>query len=727
MMKSKEKIFALLLSLTITLTFMPSAVFAVEEAGGAPTVENETADNAADGEGQVSEPAAAEVSDAIDASAGQKNLSMEDEEELLEGFFMKEAELTVKGAGDETPAKNTRGSKLKGNDKVVYDELRSALEGIARGESESAVINVPVSLLAGGQTEFTAEDLGVESIIDGENISNEAIEAFSAKFYFDVDKVITSLIADMPYDLYWFDKVKGWKAELTDKNISAKESEDGVWRIYFKNPDTAWSFKFFVAEGYSKTGAGKTTDINKEKTATTGSAAEKAAEIVKNYSGRSDFQKLKKYKDEICGLVTYENDGLDPDTPYGDIWQVIYVFDGDETTNVVCEGYSKAFKVLCDLSEFRESELMSHIVSGNMEYGPAEDRKGGPHMWNIVHMGDSKNYLVDVTNCDDEEAPTGSTDDLFMKGCSAGTDGFAYVCSGISYSYNDKTRQVYEESELQVSDTDYDQSRDVVCVHDMTHTAEVPATCTKDGVCEFWHCSKCERDFADSEGNRLLKDNEKTIPAHGHSWDAGKVTAQPTGYATGVKTFTCTKCNATREKTIAKLPAPSVKISKTSFTWNKKVQKPTVKVTSGKEVLGSSDYTVKYSNPKSKNVGAYTVTVAYKGRFRGSQKLTYTIVPKGTKLTGASAQKKAAIVKWAKQTSKMSKARVTGYEIQYSRSKSFKSGNKSVKVKGYGKTSGKVAKLASKKTYYFRVRTYMKSGGKTYCSGWSGVKAAKIK
>ena len=46
--------------------------------------------------------------------------------------------------------------------------------------------------------------------------------------------------------------------------------------------------------------------------------------------------------------------------------------------------------------------------------------------------------------------------------------------------------------------------------------------------------------------------------ALGHAWDAGKVTTPATCKDTGVKTFTCTRCNTTRTETIAK----------TEHTWN---------------------------------------------------------------------------------------------------------------------------------------------------------------
>ena len=49
-----------------------------------------------------------------------------------------------------------------------------------------------------------------------------------------------------------------------------------------------------------------------------------------------------------------------------------------------------------------------------------------------------------------------------------------------------------------------------------------------------------------------------TIPAKGHTWDSGKVTTPATTDTTGVKTYTCTACNATKTEAIPKLtPAAS--------------------------------------------------------------------------------------------------------------------------------------------------------------------------
>lgn len=67
-----------------------------------------------------------------------------------------------------------------------------------------------------------------------------------------------------------------------------------------------------------------------------------------------------------------------------------------------------------------------------------------------------------------------------------------------------------------------------------------PATCTETGLTDGISCSVC---------GTVIKAQEE-IPAKGHSWDEGKVTTAATCENAGVKTYTCTVCNATETKTI---------------------------------------------------------------------------------------------------------------------------------------------------------------------------------
>jgi sirohydrochlorin cobaltochelatase len=93
-------------------------------------------------------------------------------------------------------------------------------------------------------------------------------------------------------------------------------------------------------------------------------------------------------------------------------------------------------------------------------------------------------------------------------------------------------------------------------------------------------------------------------------------------------------------------------------------------------------------------------------------------VKKTPSVKSVKAGKKKAAVRISK------KSGVTGYQIQYSTSKSMKKA-KTVKT---AKTSKTVKKLKSGKKYYFRVRTYAKVNGDVYYSKWSRIrKSAKIK
>jgi len=91
-----------------------------------------------------------------------------------------------------------------------------------------------------------------------------------------------------------------------------------------------------------------------------------------------------------------------------------------------------------------------------------------------------------------------------------------------------------------------------------------------------------------------------------------------------------------------------------------------------------------------------------------------------------SASKLSAAKKSLKVTIKKKSSQVTGYQIEYSTSKSFKSKyTKSKTVKSYKTTSTTLKNLKAKKTYYVRVRTYKTINGKKYYSGWSSYKLKK--
>ena len=93
---------------------------------------------------------------------------------------------------------------------------------------------------------------------------------------------------------------------------------------------------------------------------------------------------------------------------------------------------------------------------------------------------------------------------------------------------------------------------------------------------------------------------------------------------------------------------------------------------------------------------------------------------KTTKLKKVKAKKKAVKITWKKISG------VAGYHIQYATNKNFKKAK--IKIINKAKTTSKtIKKLRSKKKYYFRIRTFIKSGNRIICSKWSKAKKAKVK
>ena len=84
----------------------------------------------------------------------------------------------------------------------------------------------------------------------------------------------------------------------------------------------------------------------------------------------------------------------------------------------------------------------------------------------------------------------------------------------------------------------------------------VEPTCTKTGLTEGKHCSVC---------NKVLV-KQTIVPAKGHSWDSGKITIVPTCTKTGVKTYTCTECAATRTETVSATGHTVVTVAKVEPT-----------------------------------------------------------------------------------------------------------------------------------------------------------------
>lgn len=185
----------------------------------------------------------------------------------------------------------------------------------------------------------------------------------------------------------------------------------------------------------------------------------------------------------------------------------------------------------------------------------------------------------------------------------------------------------------------------------------------------------------------------------------------------------CTVCNDRQfVQTIAK---PAVYTVSKSI-YNGKVLKPSITITdSHGNKISTTSYQIIYKTT-GKNVGTYQAQINFCGNYTGSKTINYQIFPKGSSLKSVKPKKKALTIRWNKLSTKMASKRITGYQIQYSENPNFAKA-KLKTISGYKKTSITMKKLKSKKRYYVRIRTMLKTGGTTYYSKWSTSKKTKTK
>jgi sugar phosphate isomerase/epimerase len=163
------------------------------------------------------------------------------------------------------------------------------------------------------------------------------------------------------------------------------------------------------------------------------------------------------------------------------------------------------------------------------------------------------------------------------------------------------------------------------------------------------------------------------------------------------------------------------KITNQPFTG--KALTPAVKVTLGGRALTKADVAISYAN--NTNIGAATVTVTGKGKYKGTKTAKFSIVPKAPILKSVKPAKRSVKLT-VNKVSKIQK--VTGYQFGYRvKGKTSWVTAKAFKVNYKGKTTfAKVIKKLKKgKRYQLRVRAYKKVGGVLYYSAWSKIKTSK--
>ena len=335
-----------------------------------------------------------------------------------------------------------RDARLSGLNLKIYNLLRPLVQQVAAGELGSTVFEIDVASDAEGlvysldQLKKVNPDL-VSIRTETGDIAAGVMDAYFILAGFDIRAVMNALIANLSYDLYWFNKTYSYKRYVySNGKVSVFQNQKMIISLH-------------VAPEFSADQADHSTSFNTDLAASISTAAETARGIAAQHAEEGDAQKLRSFKDAICELTSYNYDAIHQGTPYGNPWQLIWVFDGNPETKVVCEGYAKAFKYLCELSAFQASVSVS-LVTGTLG--------SSNHMWNLVSVDGGFSYLVDVTNCD--EGMAGYPDYLFMAGYSeryqsGGNTGYIFNFKddthSLTYVYDSTTVNLYSADQIAVS------------------------------------------------------------------------------------------------------------------------------------------------------------------------------------------------------------------------------------------------------------------------------------
>ena len=295
-------------------------------------------------------------------------------------------------------------SKLSASERHMYDHLISELERILR---------------EGGSTKITF-DISQDGLTSGDQVS-------------DLWKKLYTYASNNHPELLCYEEINPDEPNEDNIQIAGDFSQ------------------FTVSIGVDKSYRGAdefTLDSSTLQKATT--AKSTAEQVISDNSGKGIYDTIKAYADWISEHVSYDHSW--DSTPDSEItsnspWSMIAVFDNDPSTNVVCEGYSKAFQYLMDHTQrFVDAGIVSKLVTSTK----LVDGNDNGHMWNVVTI-DGKNYIVDVTWYDND---SDSYNDSYLLGgqatVDADTEGY--------HNYDQDTTDFYTQDELQLSDTAFDRS-----------------------------------------------------------------------------------------------------------------------------------------------------------------------------------------------------------------------------------------------------------------------------
>lgn len=569
-------------------------------------------------------------------------------------------------------------SDLTSIEQPMYNHLVSELERI---------------ISQGGATEITFDGLQ----FDTDDISGDKVNAGILW-----DDIYTCVSFNHP-ELLFFEEINPDDQDASDMTVGP----------------TSFSVKIGVDKKYR--GSDEYT-LSTNAASIASSAKSTADAVISKNSNKGTYDTIKAYADWIADNVSYDHSAarlsaseITDNSP----WNAISVFDNDSSTNVVCEGYAKAFQYLMDNTpRFVSAGITSKIVTSTVPVTNgsssavsgssigADDETTG-HMWNVVTIA-GKNYLVDVTWYDTDSAVPYRTKYLLGGEEAAESD-----TSGL-HEYDSDTTGFYSYDELELSESTYDSS-----IADPLNPGTSGSTGNTGNTSDTG--SNGNTGNTGSSGTTGTNTGSGTSDSTSSSSGTGTNTGSTTIGNTSSGSTTGNTSSGSTSSGTSNTSGSTSSNSSSSNTQSTEDTTPVQYNSTGAVVGGDQvvSTTITYTAPQTGDT-SYPFSDADEDTISATEQIQIsTVESKKGSVTSASAGSK-------KLTIKFKKVSVSGKTVKYQVALK-QSTAKSWKKSYVSSTKKTFSGLKKGKTYWVSVRPYITVDGSEYFGQWSKTLAKKVK
>ena len=569
-------------------------------------------------------------------------------------------------------------SDLTSIEQPMYNHLVSELERI---------------ISQGGATEITFDGLQ----FDTDDISGDKVNAGILW-----DDIYTCVSFNHP-ELLFFEEINPDDEDASDMTVGP----------------TSFSVKIGVDKKYR--GSDEYT-LSTNAASIASSAKSTADAVISKNSNKGTYDTIKAYADWIADNVSYDHSAarlsaseITDNSP----WNAISVFDNDSSTNVVCEGYAKAFQYLMDNTpRFVSAGITSKIVTSTVPVTNgsssavsgssigADDETTG-HMWNVVTIAE-KNDLVDVTWYDTDSAVPYRTKYLLGGEEAAESD-----TSGL-HEYDSDTTGFYSYDELELSESAYDSS-----IADPLNPGTSGSTGNTGNTSDTG--SNGNTGNTGSSGTTGTNTGSGTSDSTSSSSGTGTNTGSTTIGNTSSGSTTGNTSSGSTSSGTSNTSGSTSSNSSSSNTQSTEDTTPVQYNSTGAVVGGDQvvSMTITYTAPQTGDT-SYPFSDADEDTISATEQIQIsTVESKKGSVTSASAGSK-------KLTIKFKKISVSGKTVKYQVALK-QSTAKSWKKSYVSSTKKTFSGLKKGKTYWVSVRPYITLDGSKYFGQWSKTLAKKVK